>query len=112
MNITDILSLAKAGFTAEQIGKLVSVEAGAKPVDLKQDPGQANRQDPSPGPVTKQDPEPKPDPANDLNALAAQMKELTAQMKLNALNQAIQPKPQTTEDIIANIINPPVKEDK
>ena len=85
----DILTLARAGFTAQQIGALNSVT----PI-----------QNPTPSPTPIQNPTPSPTPAN--NDVLSQI--LTA-IQTNAINASEQPKPQTTDDILADIINPPTK---
>lgn len=83
----DILVLARAGFTATQIGALNSVNV-APPATPATPPAQ---------PAT---------PAN--NDALTQI--LTA-IQTNAINATEQPKPQTTDDILAEIINPPTRKE-
>ena len=74
----EILVLAKAGFTAQQIGALNSLNnvGTQQPVQVAQ-PAQ-----------------------NDMFA------QIMAQLQTNAINQAQQPQQQTTDEILASIINP------
>lgn len=85
MKIEDILTLAKAGFTADQISRLAAI--------------------PQPQPVPQ--PQPQPD-----NGFAAQLAALTAAIQANGILGSEQPKQETAEDILASIINPPAKEVK
>ena len=81
MTMNDILTLAKAGFTAQQISALNAVNAQpAQPAQPAQ---------------------------NDNNDMFAQ---IMNQLRTNAVNQTEQPKVQTTDDILAEIINPPTNE--
>lgn len=89
----DILTLARAGFTANQISALNAV--GATP--------------PAPTPTLV-----NPAPAGAMttptyNANETLDKILSA-IQTSAINTTQQPQPQTTDDILAEIINPPTKE--
>ena len=79
MTNEDILTLAKAGFTAQQIAALSMVGTA-----------------PAPAP----DPAPAPQPATADDVLKA--------MQQMMLLQTQQPKQPTAEDILAEIINPPL----
>ena len=83
MRIEDILALAKAGFTADQISRLAAI--------------------PQP------QPQPQPQPENDF---AAQLAALTSAIHANGILGSAQPKQETADDILASIINPPAKEVK
>ena len=72
MNISDIVALARAGFTAEQIARMNA-------------------------------PAPAPEPANDVSA---QIAALTAAIQANAILHSNQPKQETADDILANILDP------
>ena len=74
MKIEDIVVLAKAGFTAEQIARMSQ---------------------PAPAPA--------PAPANDV---AAQIAALTAAIHANGIINSTQPKQETADDILANILDP------
>ena len=81
----DILVLAKAGFTAQQIGALNSLNNVGiqQPVQVAQQPVQVAQ------------------PAqNDM------FSQIMAQLQTNAINATQQPQQQTTDDILASIINP------
>ena len=92
----DILTLAKAGFTAQQIGALnnVGTQQTQQPVQVAQQPAQVTQQTQQPVQVSQQ-------PAqNDM------LSQIMAQLQTNAINQTQQPAQQTTDDILASIINP------
>ena len=89
----DILTLAKAGFTAQQIGALNNVGT-QQPVQVAQQPVQVAQQPVQPVQVAQQ-------PAqNDM------LSQIMAQLQTNAINATQQPQQQTTDDILASIINP------
>lgn len=92
----DILTLARAGFTAQQIGALNAVQT--TPVPTAQ-------------PV--QTPVPTAQPVQTTPVQASQddmLSKILGAIQTNAINQTSQPERQTTDDILAEIINPPVKE--
>lgn len=95
-NSNDFLILAKAGFTAEQITKILSENK------LQNTPS------PVPVPDPKPEPKPEPKPANEnINAgLEAKFDTLITLIQQNNLANAQQPKEQTMDDVIASIINP------
>ena len=88
----DILVLAKAGFTAQQIGALNSLNNVGiqQPVQVAQQPVQVAQQ-----PVQVAQPA-----QNDM------FSQIMAQLQTNAINATQQPQQQTTDDILASIINP------
>lgn len=92
MDSNDVLALVRAGFTKEEIAKMYTAEP-------KQKEAEKPEQKPTEQPEQK---EVKPEPS----ALEQKMdKLLDAIAKSNFLG-ANQPKPETVDDIIANIINP------
>ena len=85
MDINDLLTLCKAGFTAEQIAQITK-------------------------PETKPEPKPKPEPMADL--IIDKLDKLTATLQAMAIHGSLQPPCQEGEDvdsILASIINPPIK---
>ena len=80
----DILTLAKAGFTASQIAALNNVGTAPAATPPAATPPAAPAQDP--------------------------LTQILAQLQTNAINATQQPAAQTTDDILASIINPTVKE--
>ena len=87
MEIKDVIALANAGFTKDQIAKIAtSINAPA----------------PAPAPV------PAPAPASSgVDDILKELGIIKDTMQANALLGAQQPKPETTDDILASIINPP-----
>ena len=97
----DILTLAKAGFTANQIIALGSIQTPA--------PAPA----PAPAPVAPAPVAPAPAPAPDpFQQLFEQMTGIKqAIQSSNIQNSSITTQPQTTDDILASIIQPTKKEE-
>lgn len=105
----DILTLARAGFTASQISALNSiqtpVQTPVQPVQPVQTPVQPMQQVQPVQPV--QTPmQPVADQYGDT------LNQILSAIQTNAINQTTQPKVQTTDDILAEIINPPIREEK
>lgn len=88
MTRDDILTLAKAGFTAQQIAALASV--GATPPAPAPAPAPASA--PTPGTV---------------DAILTKLGVLTDTLQSSAILSAQQPRPETADDILAHIIAPP-----
>lgn len=99
----DILTLARAGFTATQISALNSIQTPVQPVQVMQTPVQPVVQ-PVQTPV--QPMQPVTDQYGDT------LNQILSAIQTNAINQTTQPKVQTTDDILAEIINPPIREEK
>lgn len=116
MKLEDILTLVKAGYTREEIAKLETPEPPAKPASSTETPETPKPAEAPVAPPAKA-PEETPKPAaapettsNDqvlgaINALTA------AIQKMNVQNASIPGGGEelTPEDMIANIINPPMK---
>ena len=100
MNYSDIIALARAGFTAQQIAQMAQEEPAPAPVP----------QEPAPEPVP-QAPQPAPD---QLNAILAEMQTLKQTMQAQNRQNAelIPPTPQSAQDILTSIIAPPKTGDK
>ena len=103
----DILTLAKAGFSAEQIAALSTIN---QPEPVKE-----------PAPATPIEPEkaPEPEKATEEPKQSASIDDVLG--AINALGKtfqngflqgAEQPQPVTAESILAEIINPPTKDSK
>lgn len=105
-NNEDILTLAKAGFSAAQIAALNQVGAApAVPVPAPA-PAPAPVPDPAPAPAPTPAPTPAPQGAT-VDDVLKSVKDLTATFQNGFILGTPQPKPVTAEDILANIINPP-----
>lgn len=96
----DILTLARAGFTATQISALNSIQT---PVQTQVQPAQVMQT-----PVQPMQPvvQPVTDQYGDT------LNQILSAIQTNAINQTTQPKVQTTDEILAEIINPPIREEK
>ena len=99
-NNEDILTLAKAGFTAQQIAALSVVQPAPAPVQTPAPEAPA----PAPAPEA-----PAPASQASIESVLASINGLSQQMQQGFIQQSQQPAPATAEDILAEIINPPTK---
>lgn len=105
MNYSDIIALARAGFTAQQIAQMSQAEQVPQepaPAPVTQEPALA-QQEPAPAPVQQ-----TPD---QLSAILAEMQTLKQTMQAQNRQNAelIPPAPQSAQDILSSIIAPPKK---
>lgn len=114
LTVPDIVALAKSGFTAEQIAKLAAHESRhekGSAQEQEKEPEKANVNVPSPvptpAPVPVPTPAPVPNPVQ-MDATAQKLDSILALMQEQNLRNAVMPKQETAEDIIASIINPTV----
>ena len=106
-NNEDILTLAKAGFTAQQIAALNTIGAPAPAPAPAPEPAPAPAPAPEPAPAPAPAPEPAPAPAATMDEILKSVQGLTQTFQNGFIMGAQQPKPVTAEEILANIINPP-----
>lgn len=105
MKYSEIITLAQAGFTAQQIAQMAQVEAASQPAP-------APAPQPAPAPAITQ---PAPVPAtvqqtpDQLTAILAEMQTLKQTMQAQNRQNAelIPPTPQSAQDILSSIIAPP-----
>ena len=118
-NNEEILTLAKAGFTAQQIAALNMVGSAAPTVDTTVPTAPTGSQAPTvtapqiqqpttPAPVAAPAPTPAPQGATADDILKA-ISGLSAQVTTGLIQTTPQPTPATAESILAEIINPPQK---
>ena len=105
MNYSDIIALARAGFTAQQIAQMSQAE------QIPQEPAPVSvQQEPTPAPV-QQEPTPAPvqQTPDQLSAILAEMQTLKQTMQAQNRQNAelIPPTPQSAQDILSSIIAPP-----
>jgi hypothetical protein len=98
MKIEDILTLAKAGFTAEQISQLSNTAPEVQP--------QTPPTSPAPAPAVEEKPATPPQ-AMDFSEIMQRLDTLTNAIQANGIANSNQPQPSTVDDILASIINPP-----
>ena len=93
MNAKDIIALANAGFTADQIAKIAQAD------------------EPAPAPAAEPAPAPAPAPAQqapfEYANLLDKMDNLVAQIQQSAILNSAQPKEESADAILAAIIDPP-----
>lgn len=101
MNYSDIIALARAGFTAQQIAQM----SQAEPAPVQQEPAPVQ-----PAPV-QQEPALVQQTPDQLSAILAEMQTLKQTMQAQNRQSAelIPPTPQSAQDILSSIIAPPKK---
>lgn len=110
MKIEDIIALAGAGFSKQDIIKIAgTVSAPAPAPALIQTPTPASA--PVSVPVPAQVPGNTQDVFNQrMGVLDNRLDEITRLIQVGNLSNSQIPEPPTTNDMLASIINPPVKE--
>ena len=91
MTMQDILTLAKAGYTAAQISAMAAAEQEPKQPEPKQEPKH----------------EPKQEPKQQQPDIIAELREIKSAILAGAYMGAQQPATQDAESALAAIINPP-----
>lgn len=104
MKIDDIIALAGAGFSKQDIIKIAGTVSTPAPI-----------QTPTPASAPASAPVSAPVPAQDvfnqrMGVLDNRLDEITKLIQVGNLSNSQIPEPPTTEDMLASIINPPVKE--
>lgn len=108
MTMQDILTLAKAGYTAEQISALAAAEQ-TQPQEQEQQPEQEQKPKQKPKqPKQKQKPEQEqPQEQEQQPDILAELREIKSAILAGAYMGAQQPAAQDAEAALAAIINPP-----
>lgn len=113
MELSDVIALAKAGFTAEQIGLLMKTNMNPPATYPVPDPvpdpipAPVPTPVPTPAPVPEHAPAPVPAPAPESeNQVVQRLDALTALLQSSNILKSQQPQVETVDDIIANIISP------
>lgn len=110
MKIEDIIALAGAGFSKQDIIKIAGTVSAPAPAPAPiQTPTPASA--PAPVPVPAQVPGNTQDVFNQrVGVLDNRLDEITRLIQVSNLSNSQIPEPPTTDDMLASIINPPVKE--
>lgn len=112
MKIEDIIALAGAGFSKQDIIKIAGTGSISTPAPAPapiQTPTPASA--PAPVPVPAQVPGNTQDVFNQrMGVLDNRLDEITRLIQVGNLSNSQIPEPPTTDDMLASIINPPVKE--
>ena len=112
MTYNDIITLAAAGFTAEQIARLSAVQNTTQPTVPAVQSAQTSPtvQSVPLAPTVPLAPVPgqNPIPANSPDYILQAINNVNDTMRQMQINMTNQPKVETTDDIIASIINPPM----
>lgn len=104
MKIEDIIALAGAGFSKQDIIKIAGTVSAPAPAP-------APIQTPTPASAPASAPVPVQDVFNQrMGVLDNRLDEITKLIQVGNLSNSQIPEPPTTEDMLASIINPPVKE--
>ena len=107
----EILTLAKAGFTAQQIAGLSMVANQPVPTPAQPVPTPAQPV-PTPAQPVPTPAQPVPTPVQPVDPVLAELQKLTGLVQGSNIMNVNQPKVQTPEEILAEIINPAPKGDK
>lgn len=107
----EILTLAKAGFTAQQIAGLSMVANQPVPTPAQPVPTPAPPV-PTPAQPVVTPAQPVPTPAQPIDPVLAELQKLTGLVQGSNIMNVNQPKVQTPEEILAEIINPAPKGEK
>ena len=118
MKIEDIIALAGAGFSKQDIIKIAGTGSIPTPTPapapapiLTPTPASAPAPAPAPVPVPAQVPGNTQDVFNQrMGVLDNRLDEITRLIQVGNLSNSQIPEPPTTDDMLASIINPPVKE--
>ena len=106
MKIEDIIALAGAGFSKQDIIRIAGTGSTPAPA-----PAPAPILTPTPAPVPAQVPGNTQDVFNQrMGVLDNRLDEITRLIQVGNLSNSQIPEPPTTNDMLASIINPPVKE--
>lgn len=106
MKIEDIIALAGAGFSKQDIIKIAGTVSAPAPA-----PAPIQTPTPASAPVSVSVPVPAQDVFNQrMGVLDNRLDEITKLIQVGNLSNSQIPEPPTTEDMLASIINPPVKE--
>jgi hypothetical protein len=110
MKIEDIIALAGAGFSKQDIIKIAGTVSAPAPAPAPiQTPTPASA--PASAPVSVSAPVPAQDVFNQrMSVLDNRLDEITKLIQVGNLSNSQIPEPPTTEDMLASIINPPLKE--
>ena len=107
MKIEDIIALAGAGFSKQDIIKIAGTVSAPAPAPI-QTPTPASA--PAPVPVPAQVPGNTQNVFNQrMGVLDNRLDEITRLIQVGNLSKSQIPEPPTTDDMLASIINPPVK---
>lgn len=108
MKIEDIIALAGAGFSKQDIIKIAGTVSIPAPAPI---PTPTPAPAPAPVPVPAQVPGNTQDVFNQrMGVLDNRLDEITRLIQVGNLSNSQIPEPPTTDDMLASIINPPVKE--
>lgn len=106
MKIEDIIALAGAGFSKQDIIKIAGTVSAPAPA-----PAPIQTPTPASAPVSVSAPVPAQDVFNQrMGVLDNRLDEITKLIQVGNLGNSQIPEPPTTEDMLTSIINPPVKE--
>lgn len=110
MKIEDIIALAGAGFSKQDIIKIAGTVSAPAPAPAPI-PTPTPAPAPAPVPVPAQVPGNTQDVFNQrMGVLDNRLDEITRLIQVGNLSNSQIPEPPTTDDMLASIINPPVKE--
>lgn len=108
MKIEDLVALAKAGYTPEQVAALLRMAAPETPTEAAPAPAPAPAEEAAPAPA----PAPAPvQSAHNVDDLFAEMQRLAGVIQAGNIAGSQAPAPATADEVLARILdpNPPTK---
>lgn len=104
MKIEDLVALAKAGYTPEQVAALLRMAAPETPTEAAPAPTPAPVEEPAPAPAPAQS-------AHNVDDLFAEMQRLAGVIQAGNIAGSQAPAPATADEVLAQILdpNPPTK---
>ena len=102
MKIDDVVALAKAGFSADQITRMLSAAPDPEPAPAPEpDPALAPEPAPAPAPEDKR--------SSEYASLLEAINGLRGTIQKSNIGSSTQPERPSVDDILAEIINPPAR---
>ena len=106
MKIEDLVALAKAGYTPEQVAALLRMAAPETPTDAAPAPTPAPVEEPAPAPAPVEKAAPAPAPAHNVDDLFAEMQRLAGVIQAGNIAGSQAPAPATADEVLAQILDP------
>ena len=110
MKASEIIALATAGYTAEQIAVIAKAAKEQPAQQPTQQPTQQPAQQPTQQPAQQPTQQPAQQPVQQPDGYAdlmGKLDALTTQIQQSAILNSAQPREESADDILANIIDPP-----
>lgn len=105
MTIDDLVALAKAGYTPEQVAALLRMAAPETPTEAAPAPTPAPVEEPAPAPAPASAPAPAQS-AHNVDDLFAEMQRLAGVIQAGNIAGSQAPAPASADEVLAQILDP------